>query len=97
MSLKDDWKKTGKDLGKSFAGLGKSIIKSVEAGADKVNGDEGKNESVEASAGLRESWSKVGHSFGEAGKSLGKAVLGTAKTVGDAFEDEKQDGGEKQE
>ena len=49
MSLKDDWKKTGKDLGKSFAGLGKSIIKSVEAGADKVNGDEGKNESVEAS------------------------------------------------
>ena len=37
MSLRDDWKKTGKDLGHAFQGLGKSIIRSVKPGADKAD------------------------------------------------------------
>ena len=90
MGLKDDWKETGKNLGKSFVGLGKSIIKSVEVGTDKVLDEEKKNENGEPEpTGLRESWSKVGHSFGEAGKSLGKAVAGTAKSVAESLDDEK--------
>ena len=37
MSLRDGWKKTGKDLGHAFQGLGKSIIRSVKTGADKAD------------------------------------------------------------
>ena len=34
MSVKDNWKQTGKGVGKSFAGLGKAIAKSVKVGVD---------------------------------------------------------------
>ncbi len=37
MSLRDEWKKTGKDLGHAFQGLGKSIVRSVKAGVDKAD------------------------------------------------------------
>ena len=40
MGLKDNWKDVGKGLGKSFAGLGKSIVKSVKEGANRATGDE---------------------------------------------------------
>ena len=35
MSLRDEWKQTGKDLGHAFQGLGKSIVRSVKTGVDK--------------------------------------------------------------
>ena len=82
MSVKDNWKNTGKGLGKSFAGLGKSIVKSVKVGADKLLDEEPKDEEGNVKpTNLKESWSEVGHSFGNTGKSLGKAVSGTAKKV----------------
>ena len=37
MSLKEEWKKTGQDLGHAFQGLGKSIIRTVKTGADKAD------------------------------------------------------------
>ena len=37
MSLRDEWKKTGKDLGHAFQGLGKSIVRSVKTGVDKAD------------------------------------------------------------
>lgn len=84
MSLKDNWKDTGKGLGKSFAGLGKSIVKSVKVGADKLLDEEPKDENGNVKpTNLKESWSEVGHSFGSTGKSLGKSVSGTAKKVTD--------------
>ena len=86
MSLKDSWKEAGKGIGKSFVGLGKSIIKSVEVGADRALDEEPKNASEAQPVDLRETWSVVGHSFGDAGKALGKAVAGTAKTVIDKVE-----------
>ncbi len=47
MSLRDDWKETGKGLGQAFSSLGKSIVKSAKKGIDKVddwaNGDEKEN------------------------------------------------------
>ncbi|MBR6920577.1 MAG: hypothetical protein IKH51_00085 [Clostridia bacterium] len=82
MSVKDNWKNTGKGLGKSFAGVGKSIVKSVKVGADKILDEEPKDENGNVKpTGLKESWSEVGHNFGKTGKSLGKAVSGTAKKV----------------
>ncbi len=82
MSVKDNWKNTGKGLGKSFAGVGKSIVKSVKVGADKILDEEPRDENGNVKpTGLKESWSEVGHNFGKTGKSLGKAVSGTAKKV----------------
>lgn len=37
MALRDDWKKTGKELGSAFQGLGKSLIKTVKHGVDKAD------------------------------------------------------------
>lgn len=82
MSVKDNWKDTGKGLGKSFAGLGRSIVKSVKVGTDKLLDEEPKDENGEVkSERLMDSWSEVGRSFGNTGKSFGKAVSGTAKKV----------------
>lgn len=84
MSLKDNWKETGKGIGTSFASLGKSIVKSAKVGVDAVlNEDQEKQENT----GLKESWTEVGHNFGHAGKALGKAVVGTAKKVADSIDD----------
>ena len=84
MSLKDEWKNTGKGIGKSFTGLGKSIVKSVKTGVDKVADEE---QPAPEGKGLKENWSEVGHSFGNAGKSLGRAAAGTAKKVVDAIDE----------
>ena len=82
MSVKDEWKNTGKDLGKTFAGLGKTIVRSVKVGADKILDEEPKDENGNVKpTNLKENWSEVGHNFGKSGKSLGKAVTETAKTV----------------
>ncbi len=86
MSLKDNWKEAGKGLGKSFAGLGKSIVKSAKVGVDAAL-----DETPADQTGLKEAWSDVGHSFGDTGKSLGKAFAGTAKKVVDAVDDEIDD------
>lgn len=82
MSVRDEWKNTGKDLSDTFKGLGKSIVKSVKVGADKILDEEPKDENGNVKpTGLKESWSEVGHNFGKSGKSIGKAVTETAKVV----------------
>jgi hypothetical protein len=87
MSVKDEWKNTGKGLGKSFTGLGKSIVRSVKVGAENILDERPKDENGNvAPTHLRESWSEVGHSFGNTGKALGRAAAGTAKKVADAIE-----------
>ncbi|MBQ7173162.1 MAG: hypothetical protein IJR88_03510 [Clostridia bacterium] len=98
MSLKDDWKNTGKGIGKSFAGLGKAIVKSAKVGVDAVYdkaSGETKDPNEPKETGLRQSWSEVGHSFGSAGKSLGKAAAGTAKKVTDSLDHEETPAEEK--
>lgn len=51
MALRDDWKKTGKELGTAFQGLGKSLIKTVKHGVDKAddwaNNEDGNSEAKE--------------------------------------------------
>ena len=89
MSVKDEWKNTGKDLGKSFTALGKSIVRSVKVGADKALDEEPKDENGNVKPNhLKESWTEVGHDFGKAGKSLGRAVSGTAKKVAEKINEE---------
>lgn len=89
MSLKDNWKDAGKNIGKSFAGLGKSIVKSVKTGADAILDDTPTEEEAnERRAAMKETWSEVGHSFGDAGVSLGKAAAKTAQTVADKIDDD---------
>lgn len=74
MALKDDWKKTGKNIGHAFKGFGKAVKTSVEVGVgDKERTDE------EGNPRLKDSWSEVGKDFGEAGKSIGKSASHTAK------------------
>ena len=34
MALKDEWKKTGQELGDAFTGLGKSLVRTAKVGAD---------------------------------------------------------------
>ena len=82
MGVKEEWKTTGKDLGVTFAGLGKSIVKSVKVGADKILDEEPRDENGNIKpTGLKESWTEVGHNFGKSGKALGKSAMVTAKAV----------------
>ena len=89
MSLKDDWKAAGKGLGRSFAGLGKSIIKSVQVKTDRAAGAP-----QEETPDLRESWREVGRSFGETGLDLGRALAGTAEKAASAIENKTRDSGD---
>lgn len=88
MSLKEDWKKFGKNAGDTFKHLGKSIVKTVKVGVEKLDSDEN---SENKPTGLKESWTEVGHDFGKTGKSLGKAISGTAKTAVNENEDAPSD------
>ncbi len=89
MSLKDKWKEAGKDLGQTFAGLGKAVAQSVREGVDAATDDGAPKEARDPSQKtLKESWTEVGHSFGKTGKALGAAAAGTAKTVMDKIDDE---------
>ena len=82
MGVKEEWKNTGKDLGVTFAGLGKSIVRSVKVGADIILDEEPKDENGNIKPnGLKESWTEVGRNFGKSGKALGKSVTVTAKAV----------------
>ena len=51
MSLKDNWKTTGTNLGHAFKDLGKTLVKTASTAVDKVdkwaNGEEEKKETQE--------------------------------------------------
>lgn len=88
MSLRDEWAKAGKGMGKSFSGLGKSIVKSAKVGVDELNGEHPTDENGNpVGTGLKENWKDVGKTFGNTGKALGKAFAGTAKKVTDNLDE----------
>ena len=76
MALKDEWKKTGKDIGHAFKDFGKAVgtTAKVVVGKEEKTNEEGKST-------LKESWKGVGKGFGTAGKDIGKSAKGTAKKV----------------
>ncbi len=72
MSLKDQWKNTGKGLGKAFAGLGKNIGRSVKTGLDAADDSLPEDGSTVFNDG---SWRKTGKELGSAFTNLGKSVV----------------------
>ncbi len=74
MSVKESWKKFGKNTGKAFSNFGKSVATTarVVVGTEERTNEEGKST-------LKTTWSKTGRGFGEAGKSLGQAAKATAQ------------------
>ena len=78
MSLKDDWKKFGKNTGKAFANFGHALGTTAKV----VLGEESRVDE-EGNSTLKKTWTKTGKGFGESGKSLGQAA---AATVEQTFE-----------
>ena len=70
MALRDEWKETGKSLGKAFGGLGKNIGRSAETVAGKATGD-GKEENVFNDG----SWRQTGKDLGKAFMNVGVSIL----------------------
>ena len=83
MSLRDDWKKTGSDLGHAFAGLGKNIGRSAKDGVDyatdAVSDNKEANENKETVYNDG-SWRKTGKDLGGAFKGLAHSLLESAET-----------------
>ena len=105
MSLKEDWKETGKGLGDAFAGLGKNLLRSGKTGVDKAAdwAEDKENEAEEAGKESNVfndgSWRETGKDLGSAFANLGKSLLKSARTgvdkatewAEDKPEDEKQE------
>ena len=79
MSVKEDWKQTGKNTGKAFGNLGKALGQTAKS----IFTDDKKDENGESK--LKNAWKDTGKGFGEAGKSFGHATKDTAKA---AFDDD---------
>ena len=95
MALKEEWKDTGKGLGKAFKGLGKNIVRSVKTGVDKIDEtDEEKAQNEGKETVFNDgSWRETGKELGHAFKDLGQSILHSAKTgvdyVDESFDDKK--------
>ena len=76
MALKDKWKKTGKNTGKAFANLGKSIGKTMKMVVTDDNPVE-ENGRTE----LSNSWRETGYSFNEMGEAWEEAAEGTVDKI----------------
>lgn len=88
MSLKDEWKKAGVNIGHAFRDAGKALgvtAKVVIGKEDNNNGEGQKSKTGEA-------WTKAGHGFADAGKSLGQAGKATVERVEDDIEKEDKKG-----
>ena len=91
---KEDWKKTGKELGSAFGGLAKSLIRSAKDGAEKVadwaDGDEQNAEGAKAperNVFNDGTWRETGKGIGHAMGALGKSLLNTTAEVADKVDD----------
>ena len=90
---REDWKKTGKELGTAFGGLAKSLIRSAKDGADKVaDWADGEDENTAAKAEERNvfndgTWRETGKGIGHAMGALGKSLLNTGAEVADKVDD----------
>ena len=84
MALKDEWKKTGQELGDAVTGLGKSLVRTAKVGADMAQNwaeDRDPREGIPQPNVTNDgSWPEAGRRMGDALEQLGKTVLHTAKT-----------------
>lgn len=86
MSLKDEWKKAGVDIGHAFRDAGKALGVTAKV---VVKGNNSNGEGKKSKTG--EAWTKAGHGFADAGKALGKAGASTVEKVFDGDDKSKED------
>lgn len=90
MTLKDEWKSTGKNTGRAFANFGKALGKTMKS---IFTDDENMIES-NGHTEVSNAWRDTGKAFGNAGKSFGKAM---GDTFTGADEEPKEKAEEKSE
>ncbi len=90
--LKGEWKDVGKGLGATFAGLGKTLVKTAKVGLEKADdwaeGREGVDHSAET-ASMKEGWKNFGNSFVDSAQDLGKTTVKSVKAGVDACSEDK--------
>ena len=86
-SLKNDWKVVGKGLGKTFSGLGKTLVKTAKVGIEKADdwaeGRENTDHSAETQS-MKEGWKAFGNDFVDSATDLGKTTVKSVKQGVDA-------------
>ena len=86
-NLKSEWRDVGRGLGKTFSGLGKTLVKTAKIGLEKADdwaeGREGVDHSVETQA-MKEGWTAFGNNFVDSATDLGKTTVKSVKQGVDA-------------
>ena len=90
---KEDWEKTGKELGGAFQGLAKSLIRSAKQGIeDAEEWAESEGEAAQEAANEQEqkstvfndgTWRETGKNLGHAFQNLGKTILNAGEEATD--------------
>ena len=87
--LRSDWASFGKGMGKTFSGLGKSLVATakvgVNAASDWADGKEVDNTAEKAQ--MKQGWKDFGHSFVDTAEDFGKASVNTVKKGVDKVDD----------
>ena len=87
--LRDNWADVGKGLGRTFSGLGRSLVQTakvgVNAASDWADGKEVDNSSEKAQ--MKEGWKNFGHSFVDTAEDFGKASVKSVKKGVDKVDD----------
>lgn len=89
---KEEWKKTGKNLGGAFEGLAKAIVRTGTAGFEKAGkwaaedkSDENK-ENDNSTVFNDGTWRETGKDLGNAFRGLGSSILGSVERGADKAE-----------
>lgn len=91
-SLRDNWKDVGKGMGKTFAGLGKTLVKTAKVGANKIDdwAEDRETDNSAQKASMKEGWKEFGRDFVSTAEDLGKASVKSVKKGVDAVDNESE-------
>ncbi|MBR4581763.1 MAG: hypothetical protein IKO32_11075 [Lachnospiraceae bacterium] len=81
-SLSGEWKSVGKGLGKTFTGLGKTLIKTAKVGIEKADDWAEDREGVDRSAeveDIKAGWKAFGGDFVDSAQDVGKTTVKSVK------------------
>lgn len=90
-NLKSEWKDVGRGLGKTFSGLGKTLVKTAKVGLEKADDWAEGRENVDHSAetqSMKEGWKTFGNNFVDSASDLGKTTVKSVKQGVDACSDD---------
>lgn len=82
MSLKEEWKNTGKGLGRAFKQFGKTFVRSADEVIDEDSGSKTPDQSVFSDG----SWRSTGKGLGQAFVNVGKTIVDTAQVAVDKID-----------